>query len=105
MPILLIGSILLIIFVVILVIYFIKTEKVGNRERRGLNILIFVFSLISLIISLKLFWNMGVYADEYNASLVDASGGIFWRYMDWLRIGLLLIIFVISGLNLVRRSK
>ncbi|WP_231638382.1 hypothetical protein [Rubeoparvulum massiliense] len=105
MPILLIGLSFMGLFVLSIVIYLIKTWKVAGHPNRGLNIVIFAFSLIALIISLKLFWNMGVYADEYNASLIHVSGGMFWLYMNWLRLGLLFIIFVFSGVQLVSRSR
>lgn len=74
-----------------------------NSEKKGLNIAIFILSLLSLTISLKLFWNMGVYADEYGSSPVLVSGGWFWLYMDWIRLGLLLALCVTSGFKLAKR--
>lgn len=72
---------------------------------KSLNLSIFLLSLISLIISMKLFWNMGVYVDEFNTSPDIVLGGSFWLYMDWLRLVALGIITVISGLNLVSKKK
>ncbi|MDD4237875.1 MAG: hypothetical protein PHT62_04910, partial [Desulfotomaculaceae bacterium] len=82
-----------------------KTVKEVNLETRGLNIIIFVLSLISLVISLKLFWNLGVYVDEYGSSAVLVNGGEFWLSMNWLRLGLLLVLCIISGFKLIKHSK
>ena len=105
MPILFIGLILIALCICFAVIYLIKTGKEINFEKRGLNIIIFVLSLIALVISLKLFWNMGVYADEYGSSPVLISGGWFWLYMDWIRLGLLFVLCIISGCKLIKNSK
>ncbi|AEG61414.1 hypothetical protein V6C32_02870 [Desulforamulus ruminis] len=105
MPALIISLILIVLCVYFAVFYFKKTEKKINLEKRGINIVIFVLSLISLIISLKLFWNMGVYVDDYGSSPVLVSGGWFWLNMDWLRLGLLFVLCVISGLKLIKRPK
>lgn len=105
MPALLVSGLILILCICFAVIYFKKTGKEVYLEKRGLNIAIFVLSLISLIISLKLFWNMGVYADEYGSSPVLVCGGWFWLCMDWIRLALLFVLCIISGLKLIKRSK
>ena len=104
MPVIFVGIILGILCICIAV-YLIITGKTAWLEKRGINIIIFVLSLISLFISLKLFWNMGIYADEYGSSPVLISGGWFWLYMDWARLGVLFLISIISGLKLFKRSK
>jgi len=59
-------------------------KKTGNNlEERGVNIVIFVLSLSSLVISLKLFWSLGEYADNYGSSPDLVTGGSFWLSMDW----------------------
>ncbi|KXG77104.1 hypothetical protein [Thermotalea metallivorans] len=106
MPTLLImGLILMVLCICFVVFYIKKTGKDVELEKKGLglNIVIFTLSLISLIISLKLFWNLGEYADEYGSSPVLVSGGEFWLCMDWIRQGLLFILCVISGLKLFKR--
>ena len=50
------------------------------------KIFLFAVSLLTLLISLKLFWNMGVYVDEAGTSPDKVCGGEFWLYMDWLRL-------------------
>ncbi|WP_201777913.1 hypothetical protein [Ornithinibacillus contaminans] len=82
-----------------------KTEKGGNFERSGLNIIIFVLSLISLLFSLKLFWNIAIYVDESGSSPSDVYGGDFWLYMAWLRLALLAIITFLSGIKLIKRQN
>lgn len=67
-----------------------------------LKISIFVLSLICLIISLKLFWNLAIYADEFNTSPDVVLGGEFWLYMNWLRLVLSGVICVLSGISLFK---
>lgn len=105
MPILVIGLVLVILCVCFTVVYFKKTGKEVNfKQNRGF-IVIFVLSLISLFISLKLFWNIAIYVDDFGASLTDIYGGDFWSNMAWLQLGLLFVICVISGLKLFKRLK
>lgn len=73
--------------------------------KKKLNIVIFVGSLIALLISVKLFWNMGVFVDEFNTSPDVVCGGNFWLYMDWLRLFVLIIITILSGINLFINSE
>jgi len=54
------------------------------------KIFLFAVSLLTLLISLKLFWNIGVYVDEAGTSPDKVCGGEFWLYMDWLRLLLLI---------------
>ena len=103
MPLFVMVLLLFVSGICFVVIYLIKTGKEINFEKKGFNIIIFILSLLSLTISLKLFWNMGVYADEYGSSPVLVSGGWFWLYMDWIRLGLLLVLCVTSGFKLVKR--
>jgi hypothetical protein len=103
MPALVIGLILLVLFISFAA-YFIKKKEV-NLEKRGVNIGIFVLCLLSLVISLRLFWGIAEYADEYGSSPVLITGGWFWNYMDWILQGLLLILCIISGFKLITHSK
>lgn len=73
--------------------------------KKTLNILVFIFSLASLVISLVLFYNMGIFVDEFNTSPDAVCGGEFWLYMDWLRLFLLAAVTLFSGMNLIRRSR
>lgn len=66
------------------------------------SIAVFLISFISLIISLKLFWNMAIFADEYNSSPGIINGGEFWLYMDWLRLLLLFLLCIVSAINILR---
>lgn len=67
------------------------------------NTIIFILSFVSLVISVKLFWNLGIYVDEVNASPDVVLGGNLWLYMDWLRLGFLALICVLSGINLLKK--
>ena len=103
MPALVIGLMLIVLFICLAAFYLKKKEV--NLEKRGVNIVIFVLSLISLVISIKLFWSLAEYADEYGSSPSLVTGGLFWTGMDWLRLGILLVLCVISGFKLIKRSK
>jgi hypothetical protein len=68
--------------------------------KRSLSIAVFLLSLFSLIISLKLFWNLGIFVDEYGLSPDIVNGGDFWLTMDWLRLLLLFLLCVVSGISI-----
>lgn len=65
-------------------------------------VIVFIFSLITLLVSMKLFWNMAIFVDEFNTSPSVVLGGDFWLYMEWLKLGLLLVICILSGFQLIR---
>lgn len=69
------------------------------------NLIIFIGSLLALIISVKLFWNMGIFVDEFNTSTDAVCGGRFWAYIDWFRLFVLAIIAIASGVNLLKNRK
>lgn len=73
-------------------------------KQEKLSIIIFILSLIALFISIRLFWNLGIFVDEYNVSSDIVSGGDFWLYMDWLRLLLLFIICIVSGINILKNN-
>lgn len=72
---------------------------------RGINVTIFILSSICLIISIKLFWNIAVYADEFNTSPDRILGGNLWLLADWLRLVLSGLISILAGINLFRDQK
>ncbi|GIP56716.1 hypothetical protein [Paenibacillus woosongensis] len=74
-------------------------------KRKVLSIAVFSLSFLSLIISLKLFWNMGIFVDEYGLSPSAVNGGDFWLLMDWLRLLLLFLLCIIFGVNLFNDDK
>lgn len=69
-----------------------------------LNLSIFVLSLICLFISIKLFWNMGIYVDEANTSPDVVLGGNLWLIADWARLCILAVISVLSGASLFNKN-
>lgn len=68
--------------------------------KRKLSITVFLLSLFSLLISLKLFWNLGIFVDESGLSPNIVNGGDFWLTLDWLRLLLLLLLCVVSGISI-----
>jgi hypothetical protein len=73
--------------------------------KRKLSITVFLLSLFSLLISLKLFWNLGIFVDEYGLSPDIVNGGDFWLAMDWLRLLLLLLLCAVSGISIFRAKQ
>lgn len=71
-------------------------------KSKFLNSIMFISVIISLIISLRLFWNIGIFSDEYSSSPGAVLGGDFWLYMDWVTFPLLLIMCFISLGNMLR---
>lgn len=71
--------------------------------RRLSRIALFAMSLLALLISIKLFWNMGVYVDEAGTSPDKVCGGDFWLDMDWLRLLLLVVISAVSFKNIFEK--
>ncbi|MBO1001107.1 hypothetical protein [Pseudogracilibacillus auburnensis] len=72
---------------------------------RKLSITVFVLSLISLLISLKLFWNLGIFVDEHGFSPDIVNGGDFWSSMDWLRLLLLFLLCIVSGIGILKSKQ
>lgn len=73
--------------------------------KKVISITIFLLSLVSLLISLKLFWNKAVFVDEYNISPDIVNGGDFWLTMDWLRLLFLFLLCVVSVVNIFGEEK
>jgi len=73
--------------------------------KRIISITVFLLSLFTLLISLKLFYNLGLFVDEYNLSPHIVDGGDFWLVMDWLRLFLLFLLCVVSGLSIFMGKK
>ena len=64
---------------------------------------LFAVPFLAFLISVKLFWNMGVYVDEAGTSPDKVCGGDFWLYMDWLRFLLLLTVSAITFKNIFEK--
>lgn len=73
-------------------------------NNKKVNVVIFVLSLICLVISAKLFINMAIFTDEFNTSPDVVCGGDFWLSMDWLRLALLFVISIVSGIKLFEKK-
>ncbi len=67
--------------------------------------IVFVCSLLTLVISLKLFINMCIFVDEYSTTPSVVCGGEFWLYADWLRLALSAMSTLISGILLFWKKK
>ena len=80
-----------------------KISKGDIRMSKLSRIVLFAVTFLTFIISVKLFWNMGVYVDEAGTSSDKVCGGDFWLYMDWLRLLLLLAISAITFKNIFEK--
>lgn len=69
------------------------------------DIIIFILSVTSLIISLVLFYNMGIFCDEFGTSPDIVCGGEAELLADWGRLFLLALICLLSFINLFRKRK
>ena len=75
------------------------------RSNKFINGSIFILSIICLIITCKLFWNLAIYVDEFNTFPDGVLGGELWLYMNWFKIGALALICILSGVNLFKSDK
>lgn len=73
-------------------------------NKKILDLIIFTASTFILLISLKLFWNMGIFVDEFNTSPAVVCGGSFWLAADWLRLGLSAAAAIASGIRLLNKN-
>jgi hypothetical protein len=83
----------------------IKVKGEQFMKSKFLNTSIFIFSILCLMISGRLIWNLALYVDEHNTSPAEVFGGEFWLYMDWLRTLLLVLIVVFSLINITRKER
>ena len=74
-------------------------------EKRLGDILIFALSLIALVISLALLCVYGAYEIEYGDGTLVVDGGWLMIFMNILRISVLLVLCVLSGIRLWKKSK
>ena len=61
--------------------------------------------LFSLIVSIKLFYNLGIYVDEVNISPDVVLGGELWLIMNWLRLVASTLICLLSGINFIKNNR
>lgn len=73
--------------------------------KKIMKVVIFVLSLISFLISLILFYNLGIFVDEHNLSPADVCGGQLELIFDWIRLLLLGLLCLLSGISLLRKEK
>lgn len=72
-------------------------------KKNLISVVILVLSVVTLYISMRLFWNMGVFVDENNTSPGKVYGGNFWLAMEWLQFLLLAIIAMLAAVNIFSR--
>lgn len=67
------------------------------------NRAIFLLSVISLVISMVLFYNLAIYCDEYNASPAMIYGGNWGLLLEWGNLIILFFICLLAGFRLFRK--
>lgn len=73
--------------------------------KKAINVLIFILSAVSLFISVRLFYNMGIFVDEFNTTPATVCGGNFWNNMNWVRLFACALICILSLVNIFHRRK
>lgn len=66
---------------------------------------IFLISAVCLFISAVLFWNQGIFVDQYNLSPEIVCGGNLWNVADWLRLLLLFLLCLFSAAGWYKNRK
>ena len=75
------------------------------RQTKLLKLILFICCTVSFLISLKLFWDLGVFCDEFGTSPDEVCGGEFGLFMVWLRMGLLFLATIGSALALLHNRE
>lgn len=73
--------------------------------RKALKYVVFFCCLVSLLVSMQIFYNQGIAADELGISASLLFGGELWLYMVWLRLLLLFGATVFSFICLFPGKK
>ena len=100
-----------VILVIIAVCTFITIAYMKRKKSEdpsvgiAFSIAVFAISSVSLVISVVLMVNMGIYVDELGSSPVLITGGWFWLNMYWLRFFMLFVLTFMSGLNMVSKLR
>lgn len=74
-------------------------------KKKIIPAIVFVCSLVIFVISANLFYQMGIYVDEYNTTPSVVYGGEFWLMADWLRLALAGIMILLSGGLLLKKGQ
>lgn len=77
----------------------------SSMKKRAFRWLLFLLSMGTLLISMGLFWNMGIYIDIAGTTAADVCGGSLWLWLDWLRLLFLLVLTVMTGIQLWKEDK
>lgn len=73
--------------------------------KKILEIVVFTLSIICLCISMKQFWDVGIFVDEHNFSPSMIFGGMFGMILEWVRLAFLFIICLLSFVNILQSNK
>ena len=74
-------------------------------KKRTSDIVIFVLSLTALIISLVMLRIYGAYEIEYGGGTLVIDGGWFMIMMNVIRVAVLFLLCILSGIRLYKNSK
>ena len=74
-------------------------------KNKIIDMIIFLISVVSLAISLYLFYNMGIFVDEHNTTPAAVCGGTLGLIADWCRLFLLFALSVLSGIKLFKKNR
>jgi len=71
---------------------------------KNIKRIIFILALLSLLVSMVLFYNTGIYLDESGASAEDLHGGKWGLALAWMRLLILFVLTLASGIALHNES-
>ena len=73
--------------------------------KKTLTVLVLLLCAASLVISLGLFYNMGVFVDEATCTPAEVCGGEGWLIADWARLAFLALACVLCAAILFTKQK
>ena len=74
-------------------------------KRQTSDIVIFLFSLLALIISVVLLYRYGAYEIEYGGGTLVVDGGWFMIAANMIRLAVLVVLCIITGVRLYKGKK
>ncbi|KIL51573.1 hypothetical protein KP77_10850 [Jeotgalibacillus alimentarius] len=89
---------------ILLLVYLMASDKSASINAKAYGIPTFILSLSSLMIALRLFWNVAIYVDETGSGPAEVYGGNIWLGMAWLQLLLLFVLTIMIVLTTLRRK-
>jgi|GEM_PF-6118421 len=79
-------------------------SKNGKAVKIG-DFIIFILTTTVLINSIASFINIARFVSETNIPITDITNGSFWNYMEFLNLIVIVIIWIASGVRLIKKKE